>query len=130
MEPKNAKNALCIGALDLQRLKCRQQNLPQKGCNSLEGSNVRTLRCSNLEPMVPQKDALPISPTCSLFVFSINGLKQNARSLLTPLQIFILFYMVHSAFYSGPPLLTIHQCSCPGGGNHLTLSLLRDARKQ
>ena len=83
MEPKNAKNALCIGALDLQRLKCRQQNLPQKGCNCLEGSNVRTLRCSNLEPMVPQKDALPISPTCSLFVFPINGLKQNARSLLT-----------------------------------------------
>ena len=37
------------------------------------------------------------------------------------------------SFYSGPPLLTTDQCSCGcsgGGGNHFTLSLLRDASKQ
>ena len=89
-----------IHALNLQRLESRQQNLPQKGCNCLERSNVCTLRCSNLELMVSQKDALPISPTCPLFVFSRNCLKQMARSLLTPLQIFILFYMVACILFS------------------------------
>ena len=58
----------------------------------------------------------------------------DLRNHKTPPKIEVACSILHEyakdwdSFYSGPPLLTTDQCSC--GGNHFTISLLRDASKQ